>query len=707
MIRLSYHTSQAKPDVFEKNSKHGWQSEEFEWDEQQLKELCENKPYSHLTWNNGERHGDNIQDNFNVIAIDVDNDTKKNPKTMTLSEMIQWLERKQLNYFLITSKSHSATQNKFRVLLPTEEPYHPEDLQKIKHYFIEIENIPVDTQCFDAARFWHKSNSKTITAFEHNKLNFDVSSLAEPSTTKKFNFKDVDDNEFSVDLEVRLDDGTIEKVINIMNDHQPIYCPFHDDWKNGRGGASAFVEPRPNGGCHIHCKSCGKTWFSKDAYVRNPQNPIKILIDDTTGKIVRIDERPDAYTRIKVFNDNGVDFPNYAITQLKWNEKQVRNKRNYLTRVIMPYDPNKPTGYFKHNDEEFYNTHKDSKYVSNLQHSQPKNLPHNIKQLKSDCPTITDILLNILDDDEKNLEYFTNYFACLVQKKAKPQTGWIISTQQGAGKDAMFKEILSPILGKENTLLKEMKTFDDNFMPHETLRLIGINETGTRSFLEDKHVIEQLKNMVTEERRRIRKMRTDEFYIDNHVVYMLFSNSKSPLPIQDNDRRFYYVRAGKSKEWFAYSWFKDADFNHVSELIKSELPKFAEYLYNLKVDVKLTTKAPLTLHKQGLINTNLSPMERLSKAVAAGKVEDWDEWEDLLFDSENPRIHWKDGDPTSNFDRNDCAQAVTSQAVIPAKYRKIFLPIFNRNSTVASHMWREHFETGQQSGIGKVWKPKE
>lgn len=651
----------------------------------------------------------NAKDGSNVISLDVDN---KNTDTepLTIEDAQKILNEMGINYCIYTTKNHSQALPKYRILIPTKEIFHNQTTNgvvvtipahdKIKAYFTKL--IPqIDPSCFQPERLFFGNNEAEIY-FKNGSAYFDVDSIPEVQT-KAINFKNVEDNSFDLSMEIRLNDNSVMKVIDVMNQHTVIFCPFHDDFKNGHGTASAFVEPRDDGGCHIHCSSCSKTWYAKAGSIRNPKNDIKLYINDRTGKITRIDEREIAEVRVKAFKDMGADFKNYVISKLHWEQKNINNKVTALPRIVEIYNPYLEVGYYETNDIEYYNLHRDSKLVSTAQ-KYSKRIPQNIDLIKKNCPVIYDIIINILDNDDVNMYHLFNWLGALIQKVQRPQTAWIISTKQGSGKDTLFNKIIAPLLRQENTLFRDVRALDDMFNPYEHIRMIGFNETGNRTFLEDKHTIEKLKELITQERRRIRKMQTDEYQVDNYVSYMFFSNSKSPLPIQDNDRRFYYVRAGESKEWFGYWWFKNSKYEDVCKHIDNELPYLAEYLKNIEIDLALITKAPLTKYKSSLIDTNLSAIERLVKAMNAGDITSWDEWEEVEFDSANPRLHnGYNGNNTSNFDEVECRTAVKDYNGIPAKFRKKFLPFLNKNSIVAGQMWRECFESINKAGVGKMW----
>jgi len=197
--------------------------------------------YSPIQWKGNYRDSDNFI-SVTGFVVDIDNGT-------TLDEAETLLNKHNLNYALITSKSHCDALHKFHILLPFNRKVYTIENYKAISERIRQELFPaLDTQTLDAARFMYGSKDDSIyrSSFSGRNFNVDVD-------------KNVSDS-WNDDFEVTLPDSSVEIAINVKIEKDqtiPIYCSFHDD-----NNPSAFLSYSENSFNHfISCSSCGRTFW--------------------------------------------------------------------------------------------------------------------------------------------------------------------------------------------------------------------------------------------------------------------------------------------------------------------------------------------------------------------------------------------------------------------------------------------------------------
>jgi hypothetical protein len=209
-----------------------------------LKSVLTSNNYSNHQWRTGYRSSEHLE-RTNCIIIDID-------KGMSIENARKALRNARINYALITTKSHTSTEHRYRVIIFINRP-----ILTVENYKGIItalrENLfqAWDPNTLDAARFYFASPSDAQYEVWLDGADYNVD--VNPETLDMRSFVD---GAFSGNLEVTLGDGKVIRVVD-LREKTPIYCPFHDDKH-----ASAFYSySKDSNNNFIRCSSCGKTYW--------------------------------------------------------------------------------------------------------------------------------------------------------------------------------------------------------------------------------------------------------------------------------------------------------------------------------------------------------------------------------------------------------------------------------------------------------------
>ena len=152
-----------------------------------------------------------------------------------------------------------------------------------------------------------------------------------------------------------------------------------------------------------------------------------------------------------------------------------------------------------------------------------------------------DIFLNHINylcgKDEKCKEYCINYLAHMVQYPGvKPRTSMVFMSSPGVGKNVFFENFANKILGN-NYLLQtadQEKIFGRFNMANQKLMIIVDEAEGKYSYLNS----EKMKNNIVCPTLTYEKKGIDLMVLKDFGRYFIFSNGKTPVKIETDDRRF-------------------------------------------------------------------------------------------------------------------------------------------------------------------------
>ena len=162
-----------------------------------------------------------------------------------------------------------------------------------------------------------------------------------------------------------------------------------------------------------------------------------------------------------------------------------------------------------------------------------------------------DILLNhiklLCNQEEAIYEYVLKWLACLFQKPStKNNIALCFKSPQGMGKD-LFYTMLERMIGDHycgNTTRIERDIFGDFNKFLENKLLVVMNEMNGKVGYK---YSDQLKDLITNIKEPIRKMRTDvSEETKSFAHYVFFTNNDFPIKIETTDRRFVAIDTHQS-----------------------------------------------------------------------------------------------------------------------------------------------------------------
>jgi len=201
-----------------------------------LKETLISSNFSTIHWA-GKRKSDNFLKATGFL-IDVD-------CGLPIETAERRLKKRNLNYALITSRSHTPEYHKYHILLPSQFQILSESSYKVLERKIIEEFFPESDQSVkDAARFFYGSPENAEFKEYTSGINYQL--INEEIWDKNLILNDKNRKEF---------------VAEEADGHTPIFCPFHEDLK-----PSAWIDySSKSENYFIGCSACNHTfWMRKD-----------------------------------------------------------------------------------------------------------------------------------------------------------------------------------------------------------------------------------------------------------------------------------------------------------------------------------------------------------------------------------------------------------------------------------------------------------
>ncbi len=192
-------------------------------------------------------------------------------------------------------------------------------------------------------------------------------------------------------------------------------------------------------------------------------------------------------------------------------------------------------------DQQRINLHYESEY--GLKYLNKRHLDHDYEnapeKYRKQCPYIYSLLAHVMNNDRHAIEWFINWFAYIVQVRTKPGTAILLFGEQGTGKNLLFENVLTPIVGADFAFQQRLDQFEKFTKWIKQCRLLLINEVTEIALNEEGSKLgEMLKNIITEEMLTVREMRVDAYSVRTFNACIVGSNSRTPRLLGTSDRRF-------------------------------------------------------------------------------------------------------------------------------------------------------------------------
>ena len=194
-------------------------------------------------------------------------------------------------------------------------------------------------------------------------------------------------------------------------------------------------------------------------------------------------------------------------------------------------------------------------------------------------PHIMEIIKHMLGwstpADDKLVDHFLNWFACIFQRKHKPLTAWVAHGTEGTGKGYFVKKIVTALLNATNVQTALIGNLEDSFNAWMEGKLfVFVDEIDVDDFSEKGRLTSKLKNYITEPTISSRDMRAVMRDVVNWTAFFFSSNMPRPVCIPLHDRRY---NVGN----FQARKLPRPDDDAVS----AELEAFAQFLLAHKADI--------------------------------------------------------------------------------------------------------------------------
>jgi len=201
-------------------------------------------------------------------------------------------------------------------------------------------------------------------------------------------------------------------------------------------------------------------------------------------------------------------------------------------------------------------------------------------------------------------DYLLNYLAHMVQRPGElPRVALVFQSEQGVGKNVFFENFANKVLGNEYLLqTAEMDKVIGRFsMINNKLMVIMDETSGKDSFTNS----DKIKNIITAEQIAWERKGIDGININNCGRYLFFSNSFTPVKIEQSDRRYVvYKCTNEVQNNSDYFRALIQDFNN-DGVVRS----FYEFLMKRNIqDWNSILDRPITKVYKDIQSVNVPPM---------------------------------------------------------------------------------------------------
>ncbi len=162
------------------------------------------------------------------------------------------------------------------------------------------------------------------------------------------------------------------------------------------------------------------------------------------------------------------------------------------------------------------------------------------------CRNIIACLNSLCNDDERVFEWVINWMACRVRYPTSKQATALVlaSPVQGAGKSLIFSKLMCRIFGRYGNTLNQTAMESTFTGDYDEKMYICYEEVSSQKARFD--LAGRIKDQITSENIRIERKGRDAVYQKNFIGFVYLSNYRSPVVIEEHDRRFFVVAPEKA-----------------------------------------------------------------------------------------------------------------------------------------------------------------
>jgi hypothetical protein len=156
-----------------------------------------------------------------------------------------------------------------------------------------------------------------------------------------------------------------------------------------------------------------------------------------------------------------------------------------------------------------------------------------------------EVLLNVAGNAEEHRDFLSKLFAFRVQKPfEKGNICTIFTGGQGVGKDTIL-EFMQTIIGRKycSMYLSDTEFWEKHDTKKEGALMMYLQEAGVGANRANSNA---LKSRITSPYIDINPKGMKSYKVPNMAMYFMTTNESSPVKMEDDDRRYYLLKAGKN-----------------------------------------------------------------------------------------------------------------------------------------------------------------
>ncbi|MDR2880859.1 MAG: DUF5906 domain-containing protein [Azoarcus sp.] len=227
-------------------------------------------------------------------------------------------------------------------------------------------------------------------------------------------------------------------------------------------------------------------------------------------------------------------------------------------------------------------------------------------------PTIAHLIKHVVARglNDETCDHFLNWLAVIYQHRCKTQTAWILSGTEGTGKGTLINHILAPTLGKAYVKSKNADMLKERFNEDLLTSLImSIDEVELSETAYRAEAQSRLRRWITDSPLDMRAMHTNLYLAPNYTNFILSTNSREPIYLDENDRR-YNVGAFQHEKLA----FTGTDIRAIHE----ELPYWMQYIMRRTANVQQAATVNLSDWRQDLTDISKTSADIVVRALKEG-----------------------------------------------------------------------------------------
>jgi hypothetical protein len=230
-----------------------------------------------------------------------------------------------------------------------------------------------------------------------------------------------------------------------------------------------------------------------------------------------------------------------------------------------------------------------------------------------------DLIVHVCGNDQTAARRFVNWLSFIWQTGTKPETAWIFHGTYGTGKGKLLK-VLEHLFGKHCVVTGPEAVSEQFNADIEEAQILWIDEVTTDSW-DSAKVTPKLRNWITDNPIKIRKMRQNAVAMPNYMGLIIAGNEYNIVVVRNRDRRF-NVPPRQEIPLLDLPWATDEVLDNTTGWLYQEdnLTDLGVALQLWQVDVA-QVRAPMnTVAKYEIMQVTQSLPEDIVDALNSGRV---------------------------------------------------------------------------------------